>query len=189
MKPIIDIPDNMFLLIPLILLWRMPAVYLAGKRGYKTTISHEAGVVLFLIFLAVLSSQTLWPNSTTAEPRMPNINLIPFKVLSIAYRDYVYNHSLDYFLISLTGNIAMFIPIGFFIPLLYRASLKKTLLSGFAVSLFIEIYQLPLLRWTDVDDLWLNTLGALLGYMAYAVIIRLFPVISQKCKMVRKTPG
>jgi glycopeptide antibiotics resistance protein len=185
--------DNMQLLIlfapPLVLLWRMLTVYLAGKRGYRTTIGHETGLVVFLVFLAVLASKTILPKNGIMESDVVNINLIPFKVFNIAYRDYVYNHSLDYFFMDLVGNIAIFIPVGLFIPLLYRASWKKTLLAGFSMSLFIEICQLPLSRWTDVDDLWLNTLGTLLGYILYAAAVRLFPAIADKCRMSRTTPG
>lgn len=36
--------------------------------------------------------------------------------------------------------------------------------AGFCVSLFIELCQLPLNRCSDIDDLILNTLGALAGY-------------------------
>jgi glycopeptide antibiotics resistance protein len=66
----------------------------------------------------------------------------------------------------------MFIPTGILIPLLYRNrnSFLKTVLTGFWISLTIEILQLPFaVRCSDVDDLILNTAGCLVGYGIYAL--------------------
>ena len=51
----------------------------------------------------------------------------------------------------------MFIPIGFFIKLLYKINDKKVLIIGFLISLLIEITQIFTGRETDIDDLILNT--------------------------------
>ncbi len=70
------------------------------------------------------------------------------------------------------GNIAMFIPTGILIPILYsrRNTFWKVLVSGALISLCIEIIQLPFyVRSTDIDDLILNTTGVALGYGVYAL--------------------
>ena len=88
------------------------------------------------------------------------VNLIPF----VNMLDYESRRDL---LLNLIGNFALFIPTGILTPLLYRQldSLKKTMLTGFLISLTIEILQLPFaVRTSDVDDLILNTLGCLTGY-------------------------
>lgn len=64
-------------------------------------------------------------------------------------------------------NVALFAPLGAFLPLLWREfrSLPRTALAGFGLSLAIEILQIFTFRLTDVNDLITNTLGTLLGYL------------------------
>lgn len=76
-------------------------------------------------------------------------------------------------LLNLLGNIAMFIPSGIVIPILYKSrdSFWKVLVSGSAISLCIEILQLPFFgRASDIDDLLLNTTGVAIGYGVYAFV-------------------
>ena len=97
------------------------------------------------------------------------INLIPF----VNLLDYESKRDL---LLNLIGNCAMFIPTGILTPVLYKHldSFKKTVLTGFLISLSIEILQLPFaVRASDVDDLILNTLGVAVGYCLYALVKRL----------------
>ena len=84
---------------------------------------------------------------------------------------------------DIIGNFAMFIPTGIMTPLIYKNinSLKKVVLTGFLISLIIEIIQLPFaVRASDVDDLILNTLGCLLGYG----ILTLVRAITRKVRKV-----
>ena len=97
------------------------------------------------------------------------INLIPF----VNLLDYESKRDL---LLNLIGNCAMFIPTGILTPILYKHldSFKKTVLTGFLISLSIEILQLPFaVRASDVDDLILNTLGVAIGYGLYALVKKL----------------
>lgn len=65
------------------------------------------------------------------------------------------------------GNTAFFIPFGVLVYMLLidaARPLLTTLCVGFAVSLTIEVSQyLFALGYSDVDDLFMNTLGAFLG--------------------------
>ena len=58
------------------------------------------------------------------------------------------------------------------LPLIWPSlrRLSFTVLSGFSLSLLIEASQLLNNRRTDVDDLILNTLGALLGYCLFLLL-------------------
>ena len=74
--------------------------------------------------------------------------------------------------LNIIGNFAMFIPTGIMVPLIYRnlGTMKKTVLTGAALSLAIEIIQLPFaVRASDVDDLILNPAGCIAGYGIYAL--------------------
>lgn len=68
-------------------------------------------------------------------------------------------------------NIVMFLPLGFLVPLIWKqmANLIRILELGLGFSLFIEISQLLNNRSTDIDDLLMNTLGALSGYLLYRI--------------------
>lgn len=72
-------------------------------------------------------------------------------------------------------NILLFLPLGFLLPLLSQVyhRLFPTLAAGFLCSLGIECCQLLNLRCSDVDDLLMNTLGALLGYGLWFILSRL----------------
>lgn len=69
--------------------------------------------------------------------------------------------------LNLLLNIALFIPLGFLLPLLSK-KFENPLLSfgtGFGTSLAIEVLQLFMKRGLfDVDDLFTNTLGNFIGY-------------------------
>lgn len=85
----------------------------------------------------------------------PTVNLIPFS-------DYQ-----DRRFLWLSGmNVLMTVPLGFFLPMVWRRyqSFSNTLFAGFFTSLAIELLQLFSFRSTDVDDLIFNTLGACLGW-------------------------
>lgn len=66
-------------------------------------------------------------------------------------------------------NIIMFTPLGFLLPLIWKQcrNLGTTVLLGFEFSLMIELLQLFNRRATDIDDLLMNTLGALGGFLIW----------------------
>lgn len=71
------------------------------------------------------------------------------------------------------GNFIMLLPLGIYLPLLYKnmQGFFKVLLTCMLFSASIELMQLVTnFRVTDVDDIILNTLGAGLGFIIYAVI-------------------
>jgi glycopeptide antibiotics resistance protein len=76
-------------------------------------------------------------------------------------------------LVNVIGNVAMFIPSGIVLPIIYKRldTFAKVLLAGEGISLCIEIIQLPFsVRATDIDDLILNVVGVVMGYGIYALI-------------------
>ena len=74
------------------------------------------------------------------------------------------------------GNIAIFIPLGIYIPLLIN---KKSIFTNSAIvaliSLCVEIVQYILAIGTaDVDDIILNTIGGLLGILIFKLVYLIF---------------
>ena len=79
------------------------------------------------------------------------------------------------------GNILMFVPFGFLPALVWRGmNWGRALVLGFCVTAFIECWQTQIGRAFDVDDLLLNTLGALLGWLLWRVLARLVPGWTEK---------
>ncbi len=80
---------------------------------------------------------------------------------------------------NLLGNIILFMPLGFLLALFYRPISWKGILGiAVALSFCIEILQLVLRAGSfDVDDILLNTFGAVVGcglLAAYLGIMRRF---------------
>ncbi|MBY9078763.1 VanZ family protein [Paenibacillus sp. HN-1] len=99
--------------------------------------------------------------------RLQLANFTPF--LSIS-RNIHNQSSLD--LINLVGNIVIFMPFGIFLAISgnRRISFMGVLIRAFGFSLFLECSQIIFsIGSFDVDDLILNTTGALLGYGVYRV--------------------
>lgn len=170
---------------------------------------RESALALFLVFCAGLAALTLfpanfwgyvfdwlfrrnhwslaWSGRTPASfyptweetasqlaylPRM----LKPFEEISRAL-----NRRSYWLLFMLLGNIIMFMPVGFFPALLWRGwRWWKSLLAGFCTSAMIELIQFFIGRSTDIDDVILNTAGALIGFWVFCLLRAIFPKLIEK---------
>lgn len=77
---------------------------------------------------------------------------------------------------NIIGNIFVFAPFGYFVPLLYKKCQKAkiVILAGFCVSLVLEICQYFLyLGSADIDDIILNLLGVILGFLFFKMVKRI----------------
>ena len=165
---ILDMLPYMFITIPIFLFIRFII-----NRNKKINIKREILLLIFYLFLVGLLSQAVIPkfdsnmNLIVSKKRY---NFIPFRIVYDTVIEYK-KGNIYYLIISLIGNIVMFIPIGFFIKLLWNCSDEKVVLYGFLISLFIEMTQIFVGREIDVDDLILNTLGTIIGVLLYKKII------------------
>ena len=77
-------------------------------------------------------------------------------------------------------NALMFAPLGIFLPILWRefTSFFRVFIASLGLSLLIEVSQIFSLRGCDVDDLIMNTAGAMIGLFFYHVISRF---IKEEC--------
>ena len=83
------------------------------------------------------------------------INLIPF------------SNEID--IVAYALNILLFIPFGVLTPVIWQKMGKLTnlLMGAFGFTLLIEVSQLLNFRSTDIDDVILNVLGAVVGFVLY----------------------
>ena len=84
--------------------------------------------------------------------------------------------------ISTILNIIFFMPFGFLLPTLWNKFRKfiPTVFAGIIFSLIIEVGQLFTIRATDVDDLIMNTLGTILGFILFKILSIIFKKLSNK---------
>jgi glycopeptide antibiotics resistance protein len=134
---------------------------------------------IMLCYFASLAAITIvpLPFSYTGKFVRSNVNLVPLvntvenlvsplkKRSSLLAKDVLEN---------IIGNILMFLPLGFLLPLANEklASYKKIFLIAFGCSVSIELTQLISrlihnYRQIDIDDVILNTLGAIAGFYIY----------------------
>ena len=76
------------------------------------------------------------------------------------------------FILNVIGNIVVFVPFGIFVPILFQRckNIILTLLLALQMSLTVELIQLVTQVGSfDVDDILLNTLGGLLGYLIWFI--------------------
>ena len=168
------------------------------RLGLTSGPLREITLCLFILFCAGLAALTLFPANVwsyvmdlgrgwydgasffsfypTWEETMAGLDhldhmLTPFQEIRRALE------SMSYWLMfMLLGNIAMFVPIGFFPALLWRGwRWWKALPLGLLTSCTIESIQFFIGRSTDIDDVILNTTGAVLGFGLYALFRALFP--------------
>lgn len=158
----------------------------AYRKSRIRKLKSEAFQLLFLINLMVIDRMVFHPMRTENGRILPLVletaAIWPFRV---NLKPFVY--LLDYesrrdMWLNIIGNFAMFIPTGIMTPLIYKHldGLKKTVLTGFGISLAIEIIQLPFAsRASDIDDLLLNTAGVLAGYGILCLIRRVKKISSR----------
>ncbi|HEX3011012.1 MAG TPA: VanZ family protein [Syntrophomonadaceae bacterium] len=169
--------------LPVIAAFRLLRGQSLHKKGIRTTLFREAGLIIFLLYLTGLASQAIIPHTQSMCLFTGSINLVPFKIFVDAWREAACNRDFEPLIISLAGNIGIFIPMGFFIPLLWQRTGKQSVLIAFLVSLMIELCQLFQVRCSDIDDLWMNTLGGLIGWGMYFLLHRLKPKITVRFKI------
>ena len=112
------------------------------------------------------------------------INIVPIKetINTFMHSETGMRNSLR----NLIGNILVFMPLGFFIPLLFDKfnNLKKVLKVGCLSSLAIELSQLFVgSNVCDIDDVIYNTLGALAGFICYKTFETIIKKVNLKNKL------
>ena len=137
------------------------------------------GTVVFLIIYLLILAYVCFLSERFGRAEVQktyHINLIPFHEM-IRFYTYRENLGMEAFVINMFGNVAAFIPFGFILPILRwnrRKGLKYTVMMTFCLSLTVESIQLLCrVGAFDVDDLILNTLGGVVGYMIFCLMNRI----------------
>ena len=133
---------------------------------------QRLGTVLIVIYIGFVFYFLLISEiyGRTGEMQNYHYNLVLFKEIK---RFWNYRNQLGIFSVfsNLAGNILIFIPFGFFMPVAcIRRNIFATTIEAFMLSLSIEVIQLlTKVGCFDVDDLLLNTFGGLIGYIIFLI--------------------
>ena len=136
--------------------------------------TREIQLLLVYVCIIVVARFTFFPFSKVNGEIQPLVyesaKVYPFRINWIPFVNLFDYPEMRDILINIIGNTAMFIPLGIVWPSVYKGldTHGKVVSAGIGVSLCIEILQLPFYdRVSDVDDLLLNTLGFIIGYLVY----------------------
>ena len=139
-------------------------------KGYKRI--RFLGKILFVLYIAfiiyfLIFSDWYGRGDVMSEYRY---NLVLFREIK---RFWKYREQLGMFAMftNLFGNVLIFMPFGFFMPIACRYKrFFSALIYSFGLSLCVETFQLVAKVGSfDVDDLLLNTVGGAAGYILYAI--------------------
>lgn len=123
-------------------------------------------VIKFDGSFSALSARIEW----ASQPDSVNYNLIPFRTLSLLLRLL----PSEWAIYNLLGNFIPFVPFGFLLPGAYSwmNSAVRALGTGFLSVVCIESFQLVTgLGIFDVDDIILNMVGILCGYLVFRLTV------------------
>ena len=108
--------------------------------------------------------------NTFSKEHFETSNIIPFATIVEYIRGMILNNiNTSIVIINFATNLLLFAPMGFFVPILFQSRIKNT--KQFAImiimlTLIVEILQFITYRGsTDIDDIILNTIGAVIVYV------------------------
>lgn len=164
----------LFLALSLLLLylWIFIEVMIRKQKNFFQIII-QAGFYVFIFMVLTLtgyfilfrevSAHDWWHKMIVRIDRRDHVNFQLFKMFKI-YR--VLSKQI-------VGNFVMLLPLGIFLPLLYKriSSFFLVLLVSLLISTTIELLQLVTsFRSADVDDIFLNTVGACVGFLIFRLV-------------------
>jgi len=172
------------IVLPVWILIRAVTIHKNRSKG-QFSIKREVVLNLFFIYILCFIAITLLPLMIkwNGERGMVSINLVPvFNTITDITRVTVpaemHNYMIKFWIKNIFGNMLLLFPFGLLLPLLWKKfqNAGNTLLISFLFSFSIESIQLLSSyignrRSFDIDDILLNTFGALVGYIFYRKIV------------------
>lgn len=129
-----------------------------------------AGIVYGLVLIYVLFLRSVGRDhaSTYTEYLRYRSNFIPFiSVYNLVTTPVISTTIVLLFFKNFVGNILLFIPWGFLLPLYFKSlqAFKKFILTTLIAVLLIESIQIfTMLGSFDIEDILLNAVGACIGF-------------------------
>ncbi len=114
--------------------------------------------LVFIVYILILFELL----TSTEINNHGGMNLVPFTEI------FRYKIGSEFFLVNVIGNILIFVPFGYFISGFIKSKniLPITLIS-ILTSTTVEFVQLRIGRSFDIDDIILNLVGGIIGFLIY----------------------
>lgn len=155
--------------------------------GYEFASAFVPGLIVFLVMLNKWGKRDGWKNVSSIALTVGLIIYIAgvyhFTGAGTLYEGmrYGFDGTLEYNVIPFSKNIdivgyalniLLFIPLGILLPIMNERNkrFKALIIWAIGFAVMIELSQILNHRATDIDDILLNTLGAVLGYCMYKII-------------------
>lgn len=126
----------------------------------KISLYKDLFILSFILYMFLLFGLV-----TSTDFESYSNNFIPFKEIM--------RYSLDskLFFKNVIGNVLLFVPFGYFVnSIINNRKVYISLIITFITSLSIEVIQMNIDRSFDIDDIFLNMIGGIIGYIFYKFI-------------------
>jgi len=140
----------------------------------KVIIHKELMNLMFIVYLFLLFQLV-----TTSDFESYSNNFIPFREIMR------YRIDSGLFYRNVVGNIVLFMPFGYLVSYyLKNTKYYIALLLTFITSISTEVIQMYIGRSFDIDDILLNLIGGLIGYLIFKIQ---YVIIEKLPKFLKKT--
>ena len=140
----------------------LPILFYLKKKGKNVVRQLSYLGLICSLFLIIFATILYMP--IEFPPKRYVLNLIPFNFNENIYGPYQ-------FINEKIPNIMLFIPLGFFLPIVFKSKRKlhKTIIIAFFVTFGVEFIQYFIGRASDIDDVITNLLGGVIGYGIFKI--------------------
>ena len=136
------------------------------KSHHERFIFHKEFIYLITVIYIWLLFEILTMTEINSNSGM---NIVPFSEIL----RYKFGTKLFYY--NVFGNIIIFIPFGYLIGKYVKPkSIVPVLITTMITSTVVEFVQLKIGRSFDIDDILLNLIGGILGYLLYKLFTRIY---------------
>jgi glycopeptide antibiotics resistance protein len=141
-------------------------------------------ICLFYLYIIVLSyflffSEHYGRGCFTKDYRY-NLEFLKEIKRFIRYRQQL---GMESFIVNIIGNVFVFMPMGFLLPIIRKKynNFICILLISIIISLSVELLQLVTkVGIFDVDDILMNSVGSVLGYLMFVIYNKVFVISALK---------
>lgn len=143
----------------------LPILFKLKKKGISPI--RQISYIGFICSIFLIIFATILFTPINFHPETHILNLIPFNWNEIGFYQFV---------VEKIPNIILFIPLGFFVPVISKSKRKlyKTTIIVFLVTFGVEFLQYFIGRSSDIDDVITNLIGGIIGYLIFKIMTQLF---------------
>ncbi len=132
----------------------------------KKKVKRLSQIIIFVYYIILLFNMVIFARYSSIN----SYNLIPFKSIIDVFKDGT-TYSI---IINVFGNLLVFMPLEYFLIEIFKINkFSVNFILSFGIILLIEVFQLIFkVGVLDIDDLITCTLGMMLFYICYNLLIK-----------------